>query len=350
MGNIRLCYLTHNYRGVKGSGDKAKTDNEDTLQEMGAVNLGLQRTFHRNVVFKFLFDLAGVIVYCFRIRKDDIVVLQYPIKKYFSFLCNVAHLRGAKVVALIHDLGSMRRKKLTIQKEINRLMHADYVIASNEVMKQWLDKHGYTHPLGALGLFDYRSSTTHQEKTWEQKGPWIPSVVYAGALAMRKNAFILKMPDTIEGYKMHVFGNRSGLPGLQESDELVLHDFMPADQFIQEVQGDFGLVWDGDSVDSCTGSFGEYLQYNSPHKVSLYLRAGMPVIIWENAALTRLVEKEGIGFSIGSLGQLGDILANITDGQMAAMRDNVKRVCDSLARGDFFRKALEKALGEMTRK
>ena len=31
MGNHRLCYLTRNYRGVEGSGNKAKTDNEDTL-------------------------------------------------------------------------------------------------------------------------------------------------------------------------------------------------------------------------------------------------------------------------------------------------------------------------------
>ena len=89
MDNIRLCYLTHNYRGVKGAGDRAKIDNEETLQEMGAVNLGLQRTFHRNVVLKFFFDLAGVIVCCFRIRKDDVLVLQYPIKKYFSFLCKL---------------------------------------------------------------------------------------------------------------------------------------------------------------------------------------------------------------------------------------------------------------------
>ena len=350
MGNNRLCYLTRNYRGVKGSGNKAKTDNEDTLQEMGAVNLGLRRTFHDNAVLKFLLDLAGVVLYCFRLRKGDVVVLQYPVKKYFSFLCRVAHLRGAKVVALIHDLGSMRRKKLTIHKEINRLMHADYVIASNEVMRMWLSKHGYTHPLGALGLFDYRSVTCHQEKAGEQKGPWTPSIVYAGALAMRKNAFILKMPDIIEGYRMHVYGTRSGLPGLKEHEGLVFHDFMPADQFIQEVEGDFGLVWDGDSVDSCTGSFGEYLLYNSPHKVSFYLRAGMPVIIWEEAALAKLVEKEGIGFSIGSIGQLGERLASITDEQMTAMRDNVKRVSDSLARGDFFKKALEKALGEMAKK
>ena len=264
--------------------------------------------------------------------------MQYPVKKYFAFLCRVAHLRGAKVVTLIHDLGSMRRKKLTIAQEISRLMHADYVIASNDVMRQCL---------GALGLFDYRSKTTQQE----EKGTEVPkerSIVYAGALAMRKNAFILQLPDVIKGYKMHIYGNRSGLPELKESDRLIFHDFMPADQFIQGVEGDFGFVWDGDSVDSCTGNFGEYLLYNSPHKVSFYLRAGMPIIIWEEAALAKLVEEEGIGFGIGSIKQLNTRLASITEEQMAAMRDNVRRVSDTLAHGGFFRKALEEALDKLT--
>ena len=256
-----------------------------------------------------------------------------------------AHLRGAKVVTLIHDLGSMRRRKLTIQKEISRLMHADYVIASNEVMRQWLEKHGFTHHLGALGLFDYRSKTTHMEN--ESNDHSEKSIVYAGALAMRKNAFILQLPDVIEGYKMHIYGNRSGLPGLRESDRLVFHDFMPADQFIERVEGDFGFVWDGDSVDSCTGNFGEYLLYNSPHKVSFYLRAGMPIIIWEEAALAQLIEKEGIGFCIGSIKQLNTRLAGITEEQMATMRDNVRRVSDNLAHGVYFRKALEEALGKL---
>lgn len=343
--SFRLCYLTRNYRGVEGSGNKAKTDNEDTLKEMGAVNLGLPRTFHDNKVLKFVIDLVGVLTYCIRVRKNDVVVLQYPVKKYFSFLCRVAHAKGAKVVTLIHDLGSMRRKKLTIQQEIDRLMHTDYVIASNEVMRQWLANNGYRNPLGALGLFDYRSTTVASERNDEHHGE--RSIVYAGALAMRKNAFILQLPDVIDGYKMHIYGNRSGLPSLHDSDHLVFHDFMPADKFIEGVEGDFGFVWDGDDIDSCTGSFGEYLRYNSPHKVSFYLRAGMPIIIWKEAALSNLVENEGIGKCVGSIRELNTLLASITDKEMAEMRGNVRRVSDRLAQGGFFREALEKALQKL---
>ena len=40
----RLCYISRNYYNLTAAGNKAKADNEDTLAEMGAVNLGLQRS------------------------------------------------------------------------------------------------------------------------------------------------------------------------------------------------------------------------------------------------------------------------------------------------------------------
>lgn len=73
-------------------------------------------------------------------------------------------MKGAKTVSLIHDLGSFRRKKLTVEKEISRLSHSDYIIASNENMKKWLKEHGMQKPVGALGLFDYHSASPCQEK------------------------------------------------------------------------------------------------------------------------------------------------------------------------------------------
>ena len=153
----RLCFISRNYRGIDSSGNKAKTDNETTLRQMGAHNLGLRTTYYNSKILTFFLDLAGIIKMMLTIRPGDIVLLQYPVKKYFAFICKFAHLRHAKTIALIHDLGSMRRKKLNIGQEIKRLMHADYVIASNEKMQGWLAQHGFTNPTGALQLFDYRS-------------------------------------------------------------------------------------------------------------------------------------------------------------------------------------------------
>lgn len=334
----RLCYISRNYRAMDKAGNKAKTDNEETLKQLGAVNLGLRRTEYNNKVVTFFLDLFGVVKSCFMMRRGDRILLQYPVKKYFSFICRVAHLHGAKTVALIHDLGSMRRKKLTVEHEISRLMHADAVIASNETMKGWLSEHGFTKPLGALGLFDYRSKSY---RTTEPPAHPRPVLVYAGALNTRKNTFLLKVGAVISSYDLHIFGNREGLPGLEDSAHVRVYNFMPAEEFIDHVDGDFGLVWDGDSLDTCSGNFGEYLRWNSPHKVSFCLRAGLPVIVWKQAAVAPIIESMGIGLCIDTLSELDELLPQITLEQMQTMRRNVKAVSDKLRDGQFLKQAMQ---------
>ncbi len=57
------------------------------------------------------------------------------------------------MIVLIHDLGSFRRKALTVAQEIKRLNHADYIIAHNEKMKKWLEDNGCKAKLGVLEIF-----------------------------------------------------------------------------------------------------------------------------------------------------------------------------------------------------
>ena len=53
MKQNRLCYISRNYYNLTSAGNKAKTDNEDTLDEMGAVNLGLHRTVRNSKIIAF---------------------------------------------------------------------------------------------------------------------------------------------------------------------------------------------------------------------------------------------------------------------------------------------------------
>ena len=334
----RLCYISRNYASLKGAGSKAKTDNEQTLRQMGAVNLGLPTTHYDNMVLTFLLNLAGVLRLALAARRHDVIVLQYPVKKYFSFLCRAAHWRGAKVVTIVHDLTALHRHRVTIEKEISRLMRSDHVIASNEAMMHWLKENGLSRPITPLGLFDYRSDArpAHRSTTL--------SLVYAGALTPRKNAYLPQLASSPMGIKLHVYGNCDALPGLQQAPHAVCHPFAPADEFIRQGEGDFGLVWDGDSLETCQGDFGQYLRYNSPHKVSFYLRAGKPVVIWQQAAVAPIIEREGIGLLISSLDQLQQTLEQLTPQQMAAMNENVSRISDKLSKGGFLQEALQKVL------
>lgn len=339
----RLCFISRNYYNLHSAGNKAKTDTEDTLAAMGAVNIGLRRTLYRQKGIAFFLNLAGIVRAALTLQRGDVLFLQYPVKKYFTFLCKVAHRKGAKTVALIHDLGSFRRNKLTVEEEIRRLSHADYVIASNARMATWLEGHGLTCPLGELGLWDYRSTAPVRavETTREDE---MRSVVYAGTLRLRKNAFLLQLSETLTDCRLKVVGNKDGLEGLHDGPFVTWHDFMASDTFIRTIEGDFGLVWDGDSTDTCSGSFGEYLRWNTPHKVSFYLRAGLPVIVWKQSAVAALVEKEGIGLSISSLSELSACINRISTEDFQAMRERVAQMANKINDGYFIRGTVETAL------
>ena len=346
MEKNRLCYISRNYYNLTSAGNKAKTDNEDTLLEMGATNLGLQRTVNNSKILAFFLDLAGVLRACYLLKKGDVLFLQYPVKKYFSFLCHVARWKGARTISLIHDLGSFRRRKLTVEQEIARLSNCNYIIASNENMKQWLIQHGMKQPVGALGLFDYRSAffnqSSNQKVTTNQK--LLPQVVYAGALSMRMNSFLVELSKSLSSWNLTIAGNKDGLQGLEDNPHIRYKGFMPSEDFIRTIDADFGLVWDGDSLTTCSGNFGEYLRWNSPHKVSFYLRAGLPVIVWKEAAVAPIIEQAHAGFAVSSLEQLDEKLAHISSEEIMEMKKNAATISKKLNEGYFLQEAISQAI------
>ena len=338
MTQNRLCYISRNYYNLTSAGNKAKTDNEDTLAEMGAINLGLRRTVNGSKVLAFFLDLTGIIRACLSLRKGDVLFLQYPVKKYFSFLCHVARMKGAHTIALVHDLGSFRRKKLTVEKEISRLSNADYIIASNDNMASWLKTHGMSKPVGALGLFDYRSASPCQKAATVNANA---KVVYAGALSMKKNSFLVELTKTLSQWDLLVCGNKEGLKGLHDNPRITYQGFVPSEEYIKGIDADFGLVWDGDSLDTCSGEYGNYLRWNSPHKVSFNLRAGLPVIVWKESAVAPIIEKYGCGIAVGSLRELNDILPRLSQADYSEMKRCAVEMAAKLNQGHFLREALK---------
>ena len=341
MEQYRLCYISRNYYNLTSAGNKAKTDYEEILHSMGAKSIGLPQKISSNKFTAFFYNLASTLIACLSIRKGDMIVLQYPIKKYFSFICNIAHLKGAKTISLIHDLGCFRRKKLTIPQEIKRLSHTDYVIATNEIMKDWLLTQGFKKPMGALGFHDYLSHAQNTSSLHQEKDTW--NIIYAGSLNLRKNAFILKMKEIDDDFKFHLYGNMTDYNAIAKDKNIIWHGFMSADNFIAQVKGDFGLVWDGDSLEECHGDFGSYLRYNTPHKASFYLRAGLPLIVWKQSAIAPLVEKAEVGITINSLKDLAETLRKLTHTRYQELKTNALQLSAEINHGENLKKAIRNA-------
>lgn len=332
------CYLARDYKGTLSAGNKARTDIEAIMASLGYRNLALKQSVSHGGLKHFVRNLAGVIKECSTIRPGDIVVLQYPLKKYFSLVCHISHARGAKVIALIHDLGSFRRKALTEEKEIRRLSNADLIIAHNATMRRWLERRGCTAKVIELGIFDFLNHS-RPAQNHEPDGNY--KVVYAGNLQRRKNSFLYSIRP--QGWSMVLYGIGFEASEATDTESIDYRGFAKPSDLIKDAGGDFGLVWDGDSTRECSGAYGEYLRVNNPHKTSLYIRCGLPIIIWKEAALAPFIVEHGLGLAIGSLEELDTLLPSVTPEQYSRMRKNVLDMAERLANGKFAGAALIRA-------
>lgn len=340
---LRLCYISRNYKTLKTGGGKAKTDIELTLGRMGAVNLGLKQTRHSNKTYDFFRNLSGVMYALSRCRKGDVVVLQYPVKKYFDFICRFVRWRSGYTIAIIHDLGCFRRKRLTVEQEIARLNRADVVIAPNDYQKQWLIDHGCRAHITIYGLHDYltdRIEPYTYETLATQFNQSSYSLCFVGTLSERKNGYIYELGRRLDHTKVHLYGNHFSEKAATGSRLLINHGFSHDEEIIRARVADFGLSWYGDLCDGAQGNLGEYMEINNPHKISLYLRCGMPVILWKRAGLADVIEREGIGFCVDSLFEIEERLDALTDEQYRTMLKNVARISAEIAEGQSCRKAV----------
>lgn len=324
---------------IKIFSNKPKEDINDIVETMGYRNIA--PAWSRNNGFThFMVKLFSMFRILSRLKRNDILLIQYPMKKFYTPACLCAHIKGAKVVTLIHDLGSFRRKKLTPQHENRRLNRSDFIILHNESMKAFVEKNGCKSPLYCLEIFDYLSPRKHADYA-SPHSPW--KVVYAGGLGYVRNPFLYELDSHISGWELDLYGRRFDSSRATGWNNMHFRGQLPSDDFISTVKADFGLVWDGNSLTECSGAWGEYLMFNNPHKTSFYLRAGIPIIIWKRAALAPFVERNGVGITVDTLDEINDVLALMKPEEYARIRRNAEMMGEKIANGFFTRKALNEA-------
>lgn len=321
---------------IKIHSNKPKNDVNVIIEKIGYQNFAPNWN-SSNTIIRFIVKMIGISLILACVKQDDILFIQYPMKKCYSIACTFAHLKGAKVITLIHDLGSFRRKKLTPQQENKRLSHSDYIILHNESMMAFVMEHGSKIKLSSLELFDYLSPITTPSYNTPHS-PW--KVIYAGGLSPNRNLFLYQLDPYINNWNMELFGKNFDTSRANDWQHIHFKGLLPPDTLLSTVKGDFGLVWDGNSIDQCSGNWGEYLRVNNPHKTSFYLRGGMPVIIWKEAALAAFIEKNKIGICVNSLQEINEKLAAITTTEYKVMRQNAKEISQKVELGYFTQKAL----------
>ena len=322
------------------SPNAAKRHVDEIMKGMGFRDLAV-KTFNGKIgtFFRKLFSMVNL---CFHLQKGDVLVIQYPFKKFYVVQCKISRLKGAKTITLIHDLGTFRRRKLTSEQEVKRLSHTDAIIVHNQSMNDWLVKHGCEVPLVNLDIFDYLSKEEPLSEAHVLGDK--PVITFAGGISQRKSAFIYQIDEVIDGCHFDLYG--SGLiPGTDKFwKNTTYHGQIDSDKFLRTVQADWGLVWDGDSIDGCSGTWGSYLCINNPHKASFCLRAGLPVIVWKGSAMAPFIVNNSLGIAVNSLCELPSILKGFSQSEYDKYRRAVWMMKDKLNQGFFFKQAFGKAI------
>ena len=327
-----------------GTVNKAKKDIDEICRQEGFQNL-TRHNFGKGGAGRFMTKLVAVSSILWTLRKGDVLFLQYPMKKFYYMACLLAQAKGARVVTVIHDLGAFRRHKLTPEGENSRLSKTDFLIVHNPTMRDYLLEHGYKGGIHCLQIFDYLSENQPVDYATPDT-PW--RIVYAGNLARWRNEFLYHLEPIMHDWQMDLYGkgfDSTQMPTAksQEPSALKYHGFIASDDFIAQAKADFGLVWDGDSVEECTGDWGEYLRINDPHKTSFYLRAGIPVIVWSQAAMAPFIEEQGVGIAVNGLQQIGERLASLSAADYQQMRQNAQAMGRQLAEGYYIKQGFAAA-------
>ena len=334
----RIILEFQNGERIENAGSKAPADISSILADNGYEKFYI-RTSGGSFPKQVLSLAASSIKLICAARRNSLVVCQYPVyskKGSYAFRIVRTFLKAkrVKIVALIHDLLFAAHPGEGKEEEVRELNKYDALIVHSTQMEAKLKEAGCIRPTVILGLFDYLI-----DKANEQKRNLTYETVFAGNLS--KSLFINQLSKITSDSPMRfrLYGRKNQeLDGESGIDYGGL--FSPDD--VSSLDGSWGLVWDGDSIDDLAGDAGLYQQVNSPHKASLYLTAGLPLIVSSKAAIANIVEDNQIGFTVNSLQDMAGHITHMTEGDYQAMLDRVKKYASGLTSGQSILAALEK--------
>lgn len=342
-----MYYISRNYNSLFNAAGKAKTDCEQVFKNLGFKNLGFKQSSIPSSALGTIKNTFGITMALLRLPFKSTICTQYPNNKFRGLILFFAKLKRCKIITIVHDVRSLKRRTKDIEKELSKIICSDVIIVHNESMKQWFLEQGTKIPVIVLGIFDYVSNEKPIQNK-ETKAEDIYKIAYAGGFGDGKNSYIFdfdKLPHDNYNIKLYGIGFDANKRKVSEKESIIFYQgAFPSDQVAHKIEAHFGLVWDGISSETCSGQYGAYLKFNNPHKTSLYLLCGMPVIVWSEAAIAPFIVENNLGFGVSNLKDLNAVLENLTETDYVQMKTNVLKVQEQVKTGYFVETAVKRAL------
>lgn len=301
---------------------------EKILKASGCRPLVFSYSDKKTVFYK----IARIIQCCrmaVRLPKHSKVLFHFPLQaSVYKWLLSLLQLRGIYTVALIIDIDGLRDNDNNLfEKEVQLLKKFSLLIAHNEAMKNILLQQLPSAKISCISIFDYPVK------------PVLPTVKMSSTVCFAGNlhkATFVNHLNEIPTVRFNIYGPCPDV-SLKDSDTVFYKGVVAPDKLPAELEGSFGLVWDGNLLDEGD----DYLRYNNPHKLSLYVTAGLPVIVWDQSAIAAFVNLYDIGFTVNSIREIPKKIQQISNERFNTMQQNALAIGKKTGDGYFLKSLID---------
>lgn len=312
---------------LKNASSKAKTDVSSILSEMGFKNLYNPSKFR---IIRIIQQFLSIMF----LPKDITLFIQYQSHIPFFYRL-LSFKKGITKIAILHDVESLRRP-ISVEKEIKILNGFDYIIDHNPKMQDYLISNGLERPIQDIMIFDYLLDGSIKVNSKFDR----QTVFFAGNLS--KSKFLCKLGE-ITNLRFNIYGSSfEGIDDILNQSNVNYKGAFSPNELISNIEGGWGLVWDGEELTTCSGTVGDYLKYNNPHKVSMCVVSERPIIIWSQSAMAEYVLSMGLGICVNNLYELSERIKDISAEEYDEMLKRVREEKKRLIAGQNLKDCLKK--------
>lgn len=328
-------YIKFGISNKPNAGSKAMRDIMDLLNSQGYKAV-LSLPTNANKALKIIDIPILILTILFRIRRYGTLVYFVPSNvKRIQLLQFMQHILGFKLICFINDIEFMRmeKSKEKAKEEINAIAAANIILAPNNNSICILqNEYNLTNRFIPVGVWDYLAPIPIKKLQNNNE------IVFAGNLS--KSPFIMQLSQIDLHFSF--FGKIDKIN--QGNSNMKFHGKRKPNELVNEIcHYAWGLVWDGNSIDTCTGLLGNYLRFNNSHKCGLYLAAEIPLIVWEKSGMAHFVNENKVGICVESLYEAESIIKGMNEEEYSKYRDNARRIGENIRHGHYFLEALKKA-------
>ncbi|WFR75724.1 hypothetical protein P9166_12485 [Lactococcus lactis] len=177
-----------------------------------------------------------------------------------------------------------------------------------------------------MQFWDYFYSGPRQEKQFKKK------LYYVGGRDIIDTTYRAATP-------LYIY-DRQVENKVLESGSITWLGRQPSDEIVSRLDGGFGVVVTENLIEKSNMNFVYYNQFNNPTKLSMYLAAGLPVIVSSKTYHASLVEKYGIGLVVDDLNEIDKIFSTMTAQSYQQLVNNVRTWQEAVSEGFFIKRAL----------